>query len=120
VGTAEQRLRRLALGDTYAEAGCPLGLGGGSDAGLDARTQALIRLAAVVALGVSDASYERAGRQARAAGASADDVIDILVALGTTIGLARLVAATPGLSLAVGYDIEAAFEGREEWAREPR
>jgi hypothetical protein len=82
--------------------------------GLDERTAALVRLGALVALGGTDAAYERAGRSAHAAGASAADIVDTLLALGPTVGLARLVAATPGVSLAVGYDIEAAFEGFDD------
>ena len=120
MGRAEQRLRRLALAASYAEAGCPIAVVVESDGGLDPRTQALVRLGAVVALGAPDAAYERAGRLARAAGASIDDVIDTLLALGPTVGLARVVAATPGLSLAADYDIDAAFEGLDDWPREPR
>ena len=114
MGFAEQRLRRLALGSNYAEAGCPPGRDVEPAGGLDPRTRALICLGAFVALGATDAAYERVGRQARAAGASVDDVIDMLLAVGPTVGLARLVAATQGLSLAVGYDIDAAFEGRDD------
>ena len=123
---AEQRLRQLALGASYTDAGCPMCVDADEVVaddvaeGLDPRTRALVRLGAVVALGGTDAAYERAGLLARRAGASIDDVIELLLALGPTVGLARVVAATPGLSLAVGYDIDAAFEGRDYWPREPR
>jgi alkylhydroperoxidase/carboxymuconolactone decarboxylase family protein YurZ len=74
------------------------------------RDVALLRLAALVALGAQEESFREAGSQARAAGATDDDVIGVLLAVAPTVGLARVVAATPGLALAVGYDIDAALE----------
>jgi hypothetical protein len=114
VRLAEERLQRLVAGDTPAAVAGPLDpIGGAAEPELDARTAALVRLGALIALGAADFAYEQAGRIAHAAGASEADIVGTLLALGPTVGLARLVAATPGVSLAVGYDIEAAFEGLE-------
>ena len=43
-------------------------------------------------------------------GASVDEVIDTLVAVSATVGMARVVAATPGMANALGIDIDAALE----------
>lgn len=47
---------------------------------------------------------------ARAAGATPPDIVGVLIAVGPTVGLARVVAATPELARSIGYDIDAAFE----------
>lgn len=77
---------------------------------LDARTRALIRLGALVAIDAAPASYECAVDAARAAGATSEDLVGVLLALGPTVGLARLVAAAPQLARSIGYDIDAAVE----------
>jgi alkylhydroperoxidase/carboxymuconolactone decarboxylase family protein YurZ len=78
-----------------------------------AKDIALLQLAALVALGASDESFRAIGSVARAAGATDDDLLDVLLAVAPTVGLVRVVAATPGLALAAGYDIDAALEDTE-------
>jgi alkylhydroperoxidase/carboxymuconolactone decarboxylase family protein YurZ len=75
-----------------------------------AKNVALLRLAALVALGASDETFRATGSAARSAGATDDDLLGVLLAVAPTVGLVRVVAATPGLALAVGYDIDAALE----------
>jgi alkylhydroperoxidase/carboxymuconolactone decarboxylase family protein YurZ len=82
-----------------------------------ARDAALLRLAALVALGAREESFRETGSQARAAGATDDDIVGVLMAVAPTVGLARVVAATPGLALAVGYDIDAALEASDDLPR---
>jgi 4-carboxymuconolactone decarboxylase len=82
--------------------------------GLDERTAALARLAALVALRAAPASYRRCVDLAVAAGASIDDVVDTLKVVAPSVGLARVVSAAPGLALAVGYDIDAALEALDD------
>jgi len=104
-------LRRLALSENPS--GAPTSEAGrfGTDvSSLDEKTQALICLGALVALGGGHDSYRRSVRAALAAGATAEDVISTFVAVAPTVGLARLVAATTGLAAGIGYDIDAAFE----------
>ena len=79
---------------------------------LDEKTGALVRVGALVAMGSAPAGYHDAIERARAAGATADEVVDTLVAVATTVGSARVVAASSGLAEALGYDIDAALEGR--------
>jgi alkylhydroperoxidase/carboxymuconolactone decarboxylase family protein YurZ len=77
---------------------------------LDARTEALVRVGAMVALDAPTATYADTVAVALAAGATASDVIGVLIAVAPDVGMARVVSATQGLSLALGYDIDAAFE----------
>lgn len=78
--------------------------------GLDARTAALTRLAALVALHSPATSYRGCVAEALEAGASVDDIVGTLWAVAPAVGLARVVAAAPAVALAVGYDIDAALE----------
>jgi alkylhydroperoxidase/carboxymuconolactone decarboxylase family protein YurZ len=103
-------LRRLAgfAGDVVPPRRDPAH--GGAPYGLDERTAALARLATLIALDAPPASYRRTVHLALAAGASVDDVIDTLVVVARTVGLARVVAAAPRLARAAGYDVDAALE----------
>ena len=78
---------------------------------LDDKTRALVRLAALLATSTCRSSYlDQVGR-ARAAGATDEQIVDVLVAVAPTIGMAHLVAATPSLALGLGVDLDGAFEG---------
>jgi alkylhydroperoxidase/carboxymuconolactone decarboxylase family protein YurZ len=81
---------------------------------LDDRTRALVCLGALVATGAGPTSYRRHVRRALAAGATPEDVMDTLVAVSPTVGLAHLVSATAGVALGLGYDVDAAFEGLDD------
>ena len=48
---------------------------------------------------------------ARAAGATADEIVGTLVAVVSLTGVPRAVAAAPKLGLALGYDVDAVLEG---------
>jgi alkylhydroperoxidase/carboxymuconolactone decarboxylase family protein YurZ len=74
---------------------------------LDPRTLALIRLAALVAVGGEVPSYGAAADAAVDAGASAAEVVDVLIGVLPVIGAARVVAAAPRLAIALGYDTDA-------------
>ena len=75
------------------------------------RTDALVRLSALIATGSDATAYGEAVQSALAHGVSAGQVVDTLVAVSPTIGTARVVSASHGISLALGYDIDAALEG---------
>jgi alkylhydroperoxidase/carboxymuconolactone decarboxylase family protein YurZ len=77
---------------------------------LDPKTQALVRLGGLVAMGAAPGSYHWAAEVALDAGATEEDVVGTLVAVAPICGLARVVSATPEVALAVGYDIDQAFE----------
>jgi alkylhydroperoxidase/carboxymuconolactone decarboxylase family protein YurZ len=87
----------------------------GSDVGagvpqLDGRTRALVCLGALIATGGDAGHYRRRVAEARAAGATDDEVVGTLLAVGSTIGMASLVSATGDLALGLGYDVEGALE----------
>jgi len=81
---------------------------------LDPRTAALVRLAALIALDAPPRAYRREVAAARAAGASVDEVVDTVRAVGPSVGLARAVSAAPGLAAGVGFDLDRAFEVVDE------
>ena len=81
--------------------------------GLDQRTHALVRLGAALAVDAAPSSYQSTIDMAFAAGASIDEIVGTLIAVAPTVGLARVVSAAPELALALGYDLETAFETSE-------
>jgi 4-carboxymuconolactone decarboxylase len=80
------------------------------DRGLDDRTAALARLAALVATQGCPASYARGVELAVANGATVDDMVSTLAVVAQIVGIARVVSAAPGLALALGYDVDDALE----------
>jgi 4-carboxymuconolactone decarboxylase len=115
--THEELLRRLALHDEpFIDSALGLQIGDNEAAGLDPKTHALIRLGALVAQGAAPVSYSWAVEAALAAGATIDEIIGTLIAVAPIIGLARVVSATLGVALAIGYDLDQAFEALDEEA----
>jgi 4-carboxymuconolactone decarboxylase len=103
------RLRCLALNDArMAEDG--FGRSGVDSQELDPKTLALVRLAALVAIGGAASSFGSQTDHSVAAGATASEIVDVLVSLVPIIGLPRVVAAAPNLAMALGYDIDEALE----------
>ncbi|MCS5718397.1 carboxymuconolactone decarboxylase family protein [Herbiconiux sp. CPCC 205763] len=99
-----ERLRRLAINEAGAVDGNP----GASfqAATLDPKTLALVRLAALVAVGAAEPSFGEQADAAVSAGASADELVDVLVGISAVVGTPRVVAAAPELALALGYDLD--------------
>ena len=109
----QETLRRLAMideGIVEDQAGPELDLA--VAAVLDAKTAALLRIAALVAIGSPRVCLEWSAGRALAAGASEDEIADVLVAIAPVAGLSRIVAAAPDLAIALGYDVVAALEER--------
>jgi 4-carboxymuconolactone decarboxylase len=107
-----ERLRRLSMSDRRSILEV---LGGDADAGigsvkLDPQTIALVRVAALVALDGPNPAFDAAVSVALAAGATPDDIVDTMIAVGPTIGSSHLVSAAPKLALALGYDVGADLE----------
>jgi 4-carboxymuconolactone decarboxylase len=103
----EELLRRLALNDEAAlEDVLGVPVRGDGVPGLDPRTRALVRLAALVALGADPASYQWAVADALAAGACDDQVLGVLVTLAPVVGRVRVGAAAPEVALAIGHDLD--------------
>ena len=107
----EDTLRRLALNDEQSVRSVldpgPLSF---ATSRLDVKTYALTRLAAMLAVGAPTASCRWSAELAQDAGATEEEIVGVLWAIGPVVGLASVVAAAPSLALAIGYDVEAAFE----------
>ena len=104
-----ERLRRLAINDAQLARDC-VGGGGGESGEIDARTLALVRLAALIAVGGAVPSYGAQADAAVDAGATVAEIVDVLVGVVPIVGLPRVVAAAPKLAMALGYDIDDALE----------
>jgi hypothetical protein len=76
------------------------------DTGLSGKSQALVCVAGLHALGASDATYQWYVSRALAAGCTPVEVVGTLIALGALVGEARAVSAARPLALALGHDIE--------------
>ena len=112
-------LRRLVIhDDAYLESVLARGFGDTSASGLDARTQALARVGALVAVGATTPEYMSAIESGLGSGASVDEIVGVLVAVLPSIGADRVVSAAPKLALALGYDVDEALE-RFNRLREP-
>jgi len=101
----ERTLRRLALSDERYLRAALASPGISSD--LDAKTQSLIRLGALLSIGAATVSLRWTVELAAAAGASDEEIVGVLLAIAPAVGHARVVGVAPHLGLALGYDFEA-------------
>ena len=118
IATHEETLRRLVLHDE----GCIQSMLGihlrdNQPAWLEPKTQALVRLGGLVAMGGAPGSYQWAAEAALDAGATAEDVVGALISVAPICGLARVVSATSEVALAIGYDFDQAFEALDRDSR---
>jgi alkylhydroperoxidase/carboxymuconolactone decarboxylase family protein YurZ len=102
----ERTLRRLALSEERYLRAALADPGVSSD--LDPKTQALIRLGALLSLGAATVSLRCTVELAAAAGASDEEIVGVLLAIAPAVGHARVVGVAPHLALALGYDFELA------------
>ena len=109
-----EQLRRLAINDAGFAELCLRGADVGTGR-LDPKTVALVRLAALVAVGGSEPSFGAHADAAVSAGATAAEIVEVLVGVVPTVGLPRAVAAAPKVAMALGYDINAALEDQSRW-----
>lgn len=112
--SVEEAFRRLTIGDAslLAAMSAPEAVGLRAIR-LDPRTEALLRVGALVALDAPPSSYRTAVDAAMIAGATIEDLLAVLVAVAGPVGSARVVSAAPRIALAAGYDVEAALEEME-------
>jgi 4-carboxymuconolactone decarboxylase len=107
----QETLRRLAMIDEgFVEDDAGMGLSQVAASVLDPKTVALLRVGASVAIGSSAVCLEWTASRALAAGASEDEIADVLLAVIPVAGLGRVVSAAPELASALGYDVWAALE----------
>ena len=105
----QETLRRLVIFDEgFARAGFGPDLG--QTSALDAKTAALLQVAVSVAIGSSAVCLQWSTGRALAAGATKDEIADVLLAIVPVAGLGRIVSAAPAVATALEYDVEAALE----------
>ncbi len=104
-----EALRRLAINDEHFtdEAAASAGI---ASVKLDPKTLALVRLGALVAVGGTAPSYGAEADAAVSAGATAAEIVEVLLGVISIVGRPSVVAAAPSLALALGYDIDNALE----------
>lgn len=73
--------------------------------GLDARTFALVKIAALIALDAPPASYAWQVANALADGATPEDILAVLRAVAPQVGGPRVVAAAPEIMVALGLSL---------------
>jgi 4-carboxymuconolactone decarboxylase len=104
-------LRRLALrDDLYIKGMLAEACASPVLSSLDPSAHALVRIAALIAVDAAPPSYMSAASAALDAGLSMEQIVETLIAVMPTVGVARVVSAAPKLGLALGYDVSEAFE----------
>jgi 4-carboxymuconolactone decarboxylase len=107
----QETLRRLAMideGFVGDEAG--LGLDLARTSTLEPRTAALVQLGVLIAGGSPAVCLQWSTARALAAGATDDEIADVLLAIAPVTGLGRVVGAALDVATALGYDVGAALE----------
>jgi 4-carboxymuconolactone decarboxylase len=106
----QEVLRRLAIiDDSLVEARAGLALGLAQARVMDPKTAALVQVGALVAIGSPAVCLEWSTNRALAAGATEDEITDVLLAVAPAAGLGRVVGAVADVAAALGYDVEAAL-----------
>jgi 4-carboxymuconolactone decarboxylase len=104
---AEDLLRRLAFNDERAlSMVLTRNRAANADADLSPKVELLVQLAAMLAVGASTSLLDEIVADASAEGATEVELVGVLVAIGSALGLADLVAAAARLAAAIGYDLE--------------
>ena len=106
----KEHLRRLAVHDDAFLERISVEGSAFATSVIDERTEALVRIAATIAVDASLASFQHAVAHALAAGVTSDDIVACLEAVTPVTGAARVVQCAPKVALALGYDVDAALE----------
>jgi alkylhydroperoxidase/carboxymuconolactone decarboxylase family protein YurZ len=109
----QETLRRLAIFDEGL-AGAGFGPHLTGPVALDGKTVGLLQVAVSVALGSSAVCLQWSAARALAAGATKEEVADVLVAIAPVAGLGRVVSAAPKVATALEYDVDAALEEADD------
>lgn len=94
-----ERMRDFGLGSSSAE----------SDV-LGDHTRALVVIAAAICADSPTSTFISFVNAARKAGATDEEILGVLLSVGPLVGESRVVAATPRISKALGYDVAQAME----------
>jgi alkylhydroperoxidase/carboxymuconolactone decarboxylase family protein YurZ len=111
----QEILRRLTIiDDGFVEGQAGLGADPAGLSALDPKTAALLQLSVLVAIGSSAYSLQWSTGRALAAGASEDEIAEVLLAIGPVAGLGRVASAAPAVAAALDYDIDAALHDPDD------
>jgi 4-carboxymuconolactone decarboxylase len=111
VARFQETLRRLAMIDEgFIRDKAGLALGSAATSALDPKTVRLLQVGASVTMWPSPVCLQWSVARAMAAGATEDEIADVLLAIAPVIGLSRIAAAAPDVAIALGYDVAAALE----------
>jgi 4-carboxymuconolactone decarboxylase len=103
-------LRRLAINDDALadelEGSEP------SELDVDAKTLALARVAALIAMGAAEPSFGSQVDDAVSVGATAKEIVNILIGVTSVVGFPRVVEAAPKIAMALGHDLYDQDTGR--------
>ena len=110
----KDHLRRLAVHDDVLLDAVSVDGSASAVSVIDEKTAALLRVAATIAVDAAPYSFQHAIALALAAGATSDEIVASLEAVTPVTGAARVVQCAPKVALALGYDVDAALERRDE------
>ena len=107
----EETLRRLAVrDDRYIDSLLRADQDEASLAGMDARSHALTRIGALIALDAGPPAFMASVEAALHADVSEEEIVGTLIAVLPIVGVPRVVSAASNLGLALGYDVANALE----------
>jgi len=111
----QEFLRKLAMiHEGFIQDKARLGFDLARVSALDPKTAALIVVGAMVAIGASAACLHWSASRALAAGATQDEITDVLLAIAPVAGLGCVVSAAPNIAIGLGYDVETALYERDD------
>jgi 4-carboxymuconolactone decarboxylase len=107
----KETLRRLAVrDDRYIDSLLRADQHEAQLAGMDARSHALARIGALIALDAGPPAFMASVEDALNAGVSEEEIVGTLIAVLPIVGVPRVVSAASNLGLALGYDVADALE----------
>ena len=103
---SDEVIRGLAQGDTLMlESVVGLRMRNLQSSGLDPRSHAMIKLAALIALDAPPASYSWQVNSALEQGVSADDLVGLLIAIAPQVGGPRIISAAAAIASSLGISV---------------
>jgi 4-carboxymuconolactone decarboxylase len=107
----KETLRRLAVrDDRYIDSLLRADQDDVSLAQMDARSHALARIGALIALDAGPPAFMASVEAALHADVSEEEIVGTLIAVLPIVGVPRVVSAASNLGLALGYDVANALE----------
>jgi alkylhydroperoxidase/carboxymuconolactone decarboxylase family protein YurZ len=86
--------------------------------GLDPRSYALVKIAALIALDAPPASFQWQVQTAVASGCTAKDILGVLFAIAPQVGGPRVVAAAPEIMLSLGLPLPGEMQDKGSSGRQ--